>query len=88
MDTQRDHILSKDANQNFFKHVKNFDKVERPEPFVVRQLLPNKSDTEVAEELADYFNRVSNEFEALEPNQIPRTRSEVLPVLATWEVAA
>ena len=87
MDTQRDHILAKDANRNFFKHVKIFDKAERPELFHVRTIIQDKSDQEVSEVLAEYFKKVSQEFDPLEPCQIPRTKSEALPILATWEVA-
>ena len=82
MDTQREHILAKDANRNFFKQA------EKPEPFDIREIIPDKSDKEVAEELSVYFNRISEEFDALEPGQIPQTTYEELPILQTFEVAA
>ena len=52
---QKDHLLNDEASRNFFTHVKNFSKFERPEQFDVRTLLPGKQNKEVAEELADYF---------------------------------
>ena len=42
---------------------------------------------EVAEKLADYFNRISQEFSPLEPEQIPLTYPENLPLLQPWDVA-
>ena len=86
--TQKEHILANDANRNFFKHVKNFSKFEKPKEFNVRDLMPGKSDSEVAESLADYFNKVSKEFDPLEPHQIPTTTEKSLPTLPCWEVAA
>ena len=38
MDTQRGHILAKDANRNFFRHVKTFSRLEKPRQFDVREL--------------------------------------------------
>ena len=85
MDTQRAHILQDDASRNFFKHAKNFSRFEKPKEFDVRSLLPDKSDAEVADVLADFFNKVSREFEALEPHQIPITKDRKLPVLNVSE---
>lgn len=74
MDTQRNHILAKDAERNFFKHVKTFSSFEKPSQFDVRTILPDlKRDEDVVERLASYFNEVSREFEALAPDQIPST---------------
>ena len=56
--------------------------------FDVRTLCPGESDGAVAEKLAEYFNRISQEFTALEPKDIPVTYDKVLPLLEPWEVAA
>ena len=48
---------------------------------------PGASDPDLAEELACYFNAVSSEFSALEPDEIPQTYDEPLPTLQVWEVA-
>ena len=73
MDNQRNHILAADANRNFYKHVKNFNKLEKPAVFDVRTLIPNKTDKAVAEDLAEFFIKVSREFEPLTLDQVPRT---------------
>ena len=46
------------------------------------------TDEEIAESLAVYFNRVSDEFEPLSPEEIPCTREKELPQLHEYEVAA
>ena len=58
LDTQKGHLLEKDANRNFFRNVKSFCRFEKPELFDVRSLFTNKSDNEVGESLADFFNKV------------------------------
>lgn len=85
--TQKDHLLSKDANRNFFKHVKNFNTFEKPLTFDVRELLPNKTDGQAAEELATFFNKVSREFDPFHSSHIPRTWNEELPLLQCHEVS-
>ena len=84
---QKRDILADDANRNFFKHVRNFSRLEKPKIFDVRTLLPGKTDEEVAEILADYFNKVSQEFDPLLPEHIPVTAGRRLPELQCWEVA-
>ena len=49
-------------------------------------LFPGKSEGEVAKELAGYFNRISSEFQPLEPRDIPRTYARSLPVLHPYQV--
>ena len=57
--------------------------------FNVRELMePGKADEEIAEDLATYFNRISNEFEPLAPEEIPCTRPKDMPELECFEVAA
>ena len=57
--------------------------------FDVRELMEEgKPDEEIAEDLAEYFNRISKEFDPLGPGDIPCTRDEELPVLHEYEVAA
>ena len=90
MMVQKDHLLAKDANRNFFKHVKNFSKFERPEQFDVRQMpqVEGKSEEETAELLADFFNKVSREFDPLQPADIPCSKPLGGRTLAKHEVAA
>ena len=85
--TQKGHILAEDARCNFFKHVKNFNTIEKPRQFDVRDLRPGVPDVDIVEELATYFNRVSEEFEPLQPCQIPSTFSHGLPELMPHEVS-
>ena len=45
------------------------------------------SDLEIADSLADYFNRISCEFEPLGPGDVPCTRDKDPPQLHQYEVA-
>ena len=82
MDTQRDRILG---------HVKSFSSLEKPKIFEVKDLnkFKDKTDAQVAEELAVFFDWISKEFELLEPHQIPVTKlSSSVSVLCLHKVAA
>ena len=83
LESQKKGLLVEDAARNFFRNVKAFQSKERPKPFDVRELFPGKSDPEVAEELAEYFNRISHEFSPLEPSEILRTHDISCTMLAS-----
>ena len=68
--------------------MKFFSKFEKPAQFDIRTLFKEKSDETISEELADYFNKVSKEFDPLEPKEIPAKRPRGGRVLACYEVAA
>ena len=87
-EVQRTNLTGPDSQRSFFKNVKAYSTCDRPREFDVRDLRPGKSDAEIAEELAQYFNRISAEFSGLQPDQIPVTRPRRLPILQTHEVAA
>ena len=81
--------MADDANRNFFRHVKSFSCLKKPRQFDVRDLYePGWSDKNIAEDLAEYFIKVSREFKPLEENQIPLTWNKTLPTLEKFEVAA
>ena len=85
--TQKQHVLADDANRSFFKTVRSFQSGEKPKDFDVRTLFPGRHDKVVAEELAEYFNKVSQEFSPLSPDQIPVGKPRNLPLLSTHKVA-
>ena len=87
LDKEREKFLGKDGPKNFFKKVKTFNSAERPKAFDVRSLKPNASDQEVAEDVAKFFNRISDEFEPLDPFEIPSTYGRDLPSLTLGQVA-
>ena len=64
--SQKDALLAGDGDRNFFKNVKNYRSAEKKPPFDVKTLFPGKDSGEVAELLADHFNRISSECEPLE----------------------
>ena len=83
---QRDKFIGPQAHVSFFRNVKSFKSAEKPKNFNVRSLCPGKSDKEVADEVAGFFNRISDEFSPLETHQIPFTYHRDLPVLTEREV--
>ena len=84
---ERKKMTGKNASKNFFKNVRSYNSAEKPKAFDVRTLKPGASDEAVAEDIADYFNRISAEFEPLDPFQIPSTYQRTLPTLTAFELA-
>ena len=70
MDRKKKQLTDPDASREFFKLVKSFNTHEKPQTFDVRSLSKATSDTEVAEELAVFFNRISHEFSPLTPDDV------------------
>ena len=84
---QRNKVLGSEACKNFFKNVKNFSSAEKPKSFSVTDLLPDKPAGEVAEEAANFFNAISQEFSPLQPHEVPTSYERVLPKLTVYQVA-
>ena len=84
---ERKKFIGSAATKNFHKNVKSFNSAEKPKEFDVRSLKPGCTDKEVAEDVAKYFNQISTEFDPLDPFQIPRTYSRLLPALTPGQVA-
>ena len=74
MEKKKQQLTEKDVNQYFFRLVKSLSTPEKQQTFDVRPLRPDNTDTEIAEELADFFNRISAEFDPLQAGQVPITR--------------
>ena len=62
LQSQRYVLLVDDAKRNFFCRVEAFQSCERPHQFNPKLLFPGKSDLEMAEGLANYFNCISQEL--------------------------
>ena len=88
MDMKKQQLTAQDANRSFFRLVKAFNTPEKSQTFDVRSLRPGSSDQQVADKLADYFNRISAEFDPLEPGQTLQARDRSLDPLAPHEVAS
>ena len=87
MDSQRTCLLAADAERNFFKNAKAYASGEKPKEFDVRELFPDKNDREIAELIANHFNKVSNKVLPLEPSDIPSAHDREIPVLLPYQVA-
>ena len=53
------------SNKRYYGAVKLLGGKEAPKPFDIRVLFPGKTDQEIANELAGYFNKISREFPLL-----------------------
>ena len=73
--------------KRFHRGVKAFLSAEEVQKWDVRSIFPNRSDLEVAEDLADFFNGISSEYEPLHTTRIPTTYDEPLPQLTVGEVS-
>ena len=86
LEKQRGAIASPEKTRNFFKTIKAYKSAEKPKSFDIRELRPGVPDKELADEVAQYFNRISDEFSPLDPFDIPRTYDRQLPLLTSAEV--
>ena len=87
MEKQREKFTGPDAAKNFYRNVKAYKCAEKPKSFDIRDLRPGQTDLETATEAAAYFNRISCEFQPLEPADIPATYHRDLPLLSPAAVA-
>ena len=83
---QRTNMMGPDASRHFFKNVKAYKAHDKPKSFNVKDLRPGKSDFEVANEVSEYFNKISREFSPLQPDEIPSTYHRDLPMLSPADV--
>ena len=86
LEKQREKFTGPGASANFYRNVKAFGTAEKPKAFDVRSLCPGLSDKEVADEIADYFNKISREFSPLMPDQVPATYHRQLDLLTVDKV--
>ena len=71
-----------------FKIIKRMKDAERPPEWSLEDLFPGSSQESVAEKTADFFSKISNEFEKLQPQDLPESYDRRLPSLSTADVAA
>ena len=86
LEKQRENFTGPNASSNFHRNVKAFGQAERPKTFDVRELCPGKSDLQVANTIAKYFNAISREFTPLSPSDIPATYHRQLDLLSEAQV--
>ena len=67
MDKVIEDCKKKRNTRGYYKTVKKFQSKETPSPWDVMTLLPGKSEAEAAEIIAEFFNRISQDYPSL-PN--------------------
>ena len=73
--------------RHFYAHVQSILSENEPARWNVRSLDTSKSDNELAESLATFFNNISSEYNPLDQASIPKTFSYPLPILSVADVA-
>ena len=86
-DNVRQAMTGPEACRDFFRNVQNYSSREKPPQFDIRELFPNKSDVEVADKVAEHFNKISSEFQGLRPEDVPSAQDLDLPLLSVETVA-
>ena len=82
---KKEKVLGADKN-NFYKCVNAF--LNQSERWDVRSMFPEMGDVDIANEVAVFFNRISNEYPPLNPRDIPTTHESPLPDLSEQDVLA
>ena len=62
-----------------YKAIKNLKTSDMPHLWDIRDLWPERGDNEIAEELADFFSNVSNEFTPLAKKDIRTSNRQSIP---------
>ena len=88
LEDQRAKLTGSDATKHFYSTIKNYKSAERPAQYDVRDLFPGLSDSEAANELALFFNRISQEFKPLDSSDIPKTSNRKIELLEPYQVSA
>ena len=86
-ETTRDKFINKTDSKSFHKGVKAFLSAKETEKWDARSLYPGKTDREIAELLADYFNGISQEYDPLDITKIPTTYERRIPPLTAPDIA-
>ena len=84
----REKFLAQTTSKTFHKCVKTFLASEQGVPWTPNSMYQGKTDSEVADELARYFNNISAEYDPLRREDIPQTYARELPTLTESEVEA
>ena len=87
LELQRKNLTSGQSARKFHKLVKAYSSREKPPDFDIRDIYPGKQNQDIAEELANHFNRISSEFEGLDSSKLPPLDNVQLPVLTHSEVS-
>ena len=80
-------ITGKPDPKAYFRAIKLLQDPEAPAPWSVRSLFPGKTDEYIAEEAAEYFSRISAEFDPI-PRATPTPEGERMTVPSIAQIAS
>ena len=81
-------LTSKGGNRTPYTAIKNLRSHDKPKLWDVRSLQPEMSDKELAEDMAEFFNKISDEFRPLHTSDIPESYASTMPRIEEYEVSA
>ena len=80
-------LKARGSSQLPYKALKELAIPDRPPSWTINSLRPHSTNEALAEELADYFVRITDEFVGLDPDLAPTTFPSPFPTLMPHEVA-
>lgn len=83
----KDKLTEKDAHKLPYRAIMELKGGERPKPWDVSCLYPDKTEEDLVNMLADYFNSISNEIKPLQGQDVPTSWEKTYPLLAPYEVS-
>ena len=83
VERQKELLTGPDPARSFYKHVRAYSSKEKPPDFDPYTIFPTLEQGDVAEKLAEHFNKISDEFQGVGPGEIPISDSMPLPKLTT-----
>ena len=82
----RDKFTKDKCSKNFYRSINAIMRGCEQEAWDVRTLFDGKSDVQIAESLAEFFNKISEEYNPLQDEEIPNAYSNERPPLTTEQV--
>ena len=81
-------LKARGGNQVPYKILRELAVADRPRPWVVNSVKPAMTDDQLANSLADYFTKITDEFSPLGDESLPRTFSNPYKIIEPHEVAS
>ena len=82
----KDKFAAEKDSGNFYRSVNSIMKGCEQEAWNVRALYPDQTDQDISEIMAEYFNKISEEYRPLQNSDIPTTHDTHLPIITEEQV--
>ena len=82
-----DKLKSNGSSQLPYRALRELAIPERPDPWSINMLAPDLTDEQLAEDLATYFSRITDQFTPLDTSRIRQTFSSPFPLFTHSDIA-